>query len=79
MLYIASAEEFNKSVAQVNKFGTDLSAYMTCLSGEAQADLNATSELIRGNLEKTQAGVMADFERSKTQLEAARIKLQTQR
>jgi len=76
MLYVASSAEFNHAAEALNKFAGDLNLYMKCVADEAQADVNATVALIKAGMDKTQADSMADFNRNKSQLEAARLREQ---
>jgi hypothetical protein len=78
MIYVASAAEFNRAAAMLNTYAEGLNAYMTCMANEAQTDLKSAGDMIRASLDKTQSGATADFNRSKAQLEAARLKLQLQ-
>jgi hypothetical protein len=78
MLYVANAAEYNRATAMLNTYAEGLNAYMTCVANEARADMNSAADMIKASVEKTQAGLTADFNRSKAQLDAARLKVQLQ-
>lgn len=78
MLYVASTAEFNRAAEALNKFAGELNAYMKCIAEEAQSDVNASVALIKAGMDKTQADAMAEFNRNKSQLEAARLRQQLQ-
>jgi hypothetical protein len=78
MIYVNSAAEYNRAAAQLNTYAEGLNAYLTCVANEARADVKSVNELVSASLDKTQAGMTADFNRSKAQLDAARLKLQLQ-
>jgi hypothetical protein len=78
MIYAASPAEFNRAAAMLNTYAEGLNAYMACMGKEAQADMKSAGEMVNASLEKTQSAMTADFNRSKAQLDAARLKLQLQ-
>jgi hypothetical protein len=78
MLYVASRDDLDHAAGALNKYAGDLNAYMACVSGEGQTDLNALLETVKAGVEKAQAGAKADFDKQRSQLEAARLRLQLQ-
>lgn len=78
LIYVGSSAEFNRAAEALNKFAGELNDYMKCVADEAQADVNATVALIKAGMDKTQSDAMLDFNRTKSQLEAARLKQQLQ-
>jgi hypothetical protein len=78
MIYVNSAAEYNRAAGQLNTYAEGLNAYLTCVANEARADVKFVNDMVGASLDKTQAGMTADFNRSKAQLDAARLKLQLQ-
>lgn len=77
MLYAGTSAELNKAGEALNKYVGELNVYMKCVSGEAQADVNAAVETIKAGADKVQSETMADFNRLKSQLDSDRLRLQT--
>lgn len=76
MIYVGTTAEFNKAAEALNNYVGGLNAYMTCLSDEARADVNATADIVKASVDKSQASVTDEFNRTKAQLDAARLKLE---
>jgi hypothetical protein len=76
MIYVATAAEYNQAAEALNIYVGGINAYMTCLSSEAQTDMNSAAQMVKTSVDKAQASVTDEFNRTKAQLDAARLKLQ---